>query len=125
MKKLLENELVINDELVKTIVNDVSKSKSLRMKELFELGLEIKQIAILMNVRYNFVFNVVSNYVRINDIEVTNSERNSRKNEIIELFLKGKTNTEISKLLKVNYNYVFKVLKEYKAENERKSKIAE
>ena len=41
----------------------------------------------------------------------------NRKKEIIDLFLLGKSNVEISKDLKVNYNYVFKVIKEYKTEN--------
>lgn len=119
MKKLLEKEVKLDEKVVEKLVKDETKSKSLRMKELFELGMEIKDIATKMNVRYNFVFNVVSNYVRINDIETTSVERNSRKKEIIDLFLNGKTNTEISKLLKVNYNYVFKVLKEYKQEQEK------
>ena len=89
------------------------------MKDLFELGLEIKEIATMMNVRYNFVYNVVSNYVRINDIETTSVERSSRKNEILDMFKQGKSNIEISKELKVNYTYVFKVIKEYKIENSK------
>lgn len=105
---------------IEKITSNTSISKSQKMKDLFELGLEIKEIATIMNVRYNFVYNVVSNHVRINDIETTSVERSSRKNEIIDLFFSGKTNVEISKELKVNYNYVFKIIKEYKTENEKK-----
>ena len=115
--KLKNVETKLTKNQIEKLLNDENKSKSLKMKELFELGLEIKDIAIMLNVRYNFVYNVVSNHVRINDIEVENVERNSRKKEIIDLFLLGKSNVEISKDLKVNYNYVFKVIKEYKTEN--------
>lgn len=117
MKKLNVIEKSTTTKIEKITKNE-NISKSQKMKDLFELGLEIKEIATIMNVRYNFVYNVVSNHVRINDIETTSVERNSRKNEIIELFLSGKTNVEISKELKVNYNYVFKVIKEYKSEQE-------
>ncbi len=118
MKKLLTADVKVS----KKEVNEVLKSevsKSQKMKELFELGLEVKEISELMNVRYNFVYNVVSNFVRINDIETTSVERNSRKKEIIDLFLSGRSNVEISKELKINYNYVFKVIKEHKVENSK------
>lgn len=115
-------EVKVSETKVTKIVNDESKSKSQKMKDLFELGLEIREIATLMNVRYNFVYNVVSNHARINDIETTSVERSSRKNEILDMFKQGKTNVEISKELKVNYNYVFKVIKEAKQENEAKVK---
>ncbi len=118
-------EVKVSESKISKIVGDESKSKSQKMKDLFELGLEIREIATLMNVRYNFVYNVVSNHARINDIETTSVERNSRKNEILEMFKQGKTNVEISKELKVNYNYVFKVIKEAKLENEAKVKSAE
>lgn len=95
-------------------------SKSLKMKELFELGLDIKNISQLMNVRYNFVYNVISNHVNINEIDVVKESRDSKKDEIIKLFLENKTNVEISKMLKTNYNYIYKTIKEYKQENERK-----
>lgn len=123
MKKLNVIEKATTTKIEK-ITNNTNISKSQKMKDLFELGLEIKEIATIMNVRYNFVYNVISNHARINDIETTSVERNSRKNEIIELFLSGKTNVDISKELKVNYNYVFKVIKEYKSEQEHLVKDA-
>lgn len=118
-------EVKVSESKINKIVGDESKSKSQKMKDLFELGLEIKEIATMMNVRYNFVYNVVSNYARINDIETTSVERSSRKNEILDMFKQGKSNVEISKELKVNYNYVFKVIKEAKQEAEAKVKSAE
>lgn len=87
-------------------------SKSAKMKALFNLGLEVKQIAELMQVRYNFVYNVVSNMVRINDIEVEQVKKDSKRDDIVRLLKEGKSNIEISKELKCNYNYVWKVVNE-------------
>ena len=83
------------------------------MVALYNSGLEIKQIANIMQVRYNFVYNVISNYCRINDIELrTNTNNtNSKKAQIEELFKAGRSNVEIAKELKTNYNYVYKVTK--------------
>ena len=98
-----------NKEIQKIINNATSKSKA--MVALYNSGLEIKQIANIMQVRYNFVYNVISNYCRINDIELrTNTNNtNSKKAQIEELFKAGRSNVEIAKELKTNYNYVYKV----------------
>ena len=100
-----------NKEIQKIINNATSKSKA--MVELYNSGLEIKQIANIMQVRYNFVYNVISNHCRINDIELRTNKNNtnSKKVQIEELFKAGKSNVEIAKELKTNYNYVYKVTK--------------
>ena len=91
-------------------------SKSSKMIKLYNEGLEIGEIAKLMGVRYNFVYNVVSNDCRKAGTEVrVTRKQGSVKQEIIELVKAGKSNTEISKELSVNYNYVFKVRKEFGA----------
>ena len=101
---------------IQTIINNAT-SKSKAMVELYNEGLDIKQIAEAMQVRYNFVYNVVSNYCRMNEVELrTNKENgNSKKAKIAELFAQGKSNTEIAKELKTNYNYVYKITKELMA----------
>ena len=100
-----------NKEIQKIINNASSKSKA--MVELYNSGLEIKQIANIMQVRYNFVYNVISNHCRINDIELRTNKNNtnSKKAQIEELFKAGKSNVEIAKELKTNYNYVYKITK--------------
>ena len=100
-----------NKEIQKIINNATSKSKA--MVALYNSGLEIKQIANIMQVRYNFVYNVISNHCRINDIELRTNKNNtnSKKVQIEELFKAGKSNVEIAKELKTNYNYVYKVTK--------------
>ena len=101
---------------IQTIINNAT-SKSKAMVELYNAGCEIKEIAEAMQVRYNFVYNVVSNYCRMNEVELrTNKENgNSKKAKIAELFAQGKSNTEIAKELKTNYNYVYKITKELMA----------
>ena len=100
-----------NNEIQKIINNASSKSQA--MVELYNQGLEIKQIANAMDVRYNFVYNVISNHCRMNDIELRTNKNNenSKKVMIEKLFHEGKTNIEIAKELKTNYNYVYKITK--------------
>ena len=100
------------NEIQKIINNGTSKSKT--MVELYNQGLEIKEISKIMDVRYNFVYNVVSNYCRMNDIELRTNKgnENSKKVMIEKLFKEGKSNTEISKELRTNYNYVYKITKQ-------------
>ena len=101
---------------IQTIINNAT-SKSKAMVELYNAGCEIKEVAEAMQVRYDFVYNVVSNYCRMNEVELrTNKENgNSKKAQIAELFAQGKSNTEIAKELKTNYNYVYKITKELMA----------
>ncbi|MNV11601.1 hypothetical protein D3C71_1021710 [compost metagenome] len=117
MKKQIENAKKVTDKMIATITSNETTSKSAKMKELFDIGLDIKEIAVIMNVRYNFVYNVVSNYVNMNKIETVAKEKNVKKDEIIAMHLKGKTNKEISIELTTNYNYVHNVLKQYKLQN--------
>lgn len=113
MKKTVDK--VGTKKQVKDIMNE-DLSKSAKMRALFDLGLDVKEISELTATRYNFVYNVVSNYVNINDIAVEKNQVSGKKDAILALHLAGKTKTEISKELKTNYNYVFKVVKEFQQE---------
>ena len=93
------------------LAQEISKSK--KMILLYNGGMEIKDVAVLMGVRYNFVYNVVSNYCRMNDIEMRTVAKENKKEKIIELIESGKSNVEISSELKCCYNYVFGVRKVY------------
>lgn len=116
--------LIKNAKTVKNIKKEIETiksseiSKSAKIKEMFGLGLGIKEIASIMEIRYQFAYNVITNYINMNSIEVLIEERESKKDIIITQYLAGKTNKEISIDLKVNYNYVFKILKEYKLANQ-------
>lgn len=110
-------ETKVTAAAINKVVNNDGASKSSRMKTLFDMGLEVKEIATLMGTRYNFVYNVVSNYCSMNGIELVTTKKESQKDKIVELYWQGKSNKEISIALKTNYNYVFNVLKKYKAEH--------
>lgn len=99
---------------IKKVVSDETLSKSKKMVELYKLGLEIKEIATIMEVRYNFVYNVVSNYANMNGLKLETTKKEGKKEKIIALFLEGKSNKEIAIELQTNYNYVFNTLKEFK-----------
>ena len=102
----------MNEKVMKIVNGEGSKSS--KMLRLYDEGMEIGAIAKLLGVRYNFVYNVVSNNCRKNGEDVRVSKKlGSVKESIIELIEKGMSNTEISRELGKNYNYVFKVRKEY------------
>ena len=107
--------------MTKNEMNKVVKGfekKSEGMKALYNAGVEIKEIAAFYGVRYNFVYNVVSNYCRMNDVVLRTNHRDSgnhKKDQIIALLKAGKACVEISKELKTNINYVYKLRKELEA----------
>lgn len=98
-------------EIKKIMGMDCGKSE--KMRRLYMGGMEIGSIAKEMGVRYNFVYNVVSEMCRMSDVELRTKERDdSKKDKIVGLMKAGKSNVEIAKELKSNYNYVSKVVKE-------------
>lgn len=105
--------------MANTKINSILKSegsKSSKMLQLYEEGMSIGDIAKALQVRYNFVYNVVSNKCMKEGTEVRVTRKNgSVKASIIELIQQDKTNKEISQELGVLYNYVFKVRKDYEA----------
>lgn len=106
----------MNKQITNEILNDETTSKSKKMLALYNEGCEIGEIAKLMGVRYNFVYNVVSNDCRKQGLEArVTKKQGSVKEAIVQLIEDGKTNTEIQKVLGTNYNYVFKVRKELEA----------
>jgi transposase len=112
MIKINVEKVATTKEITKVIGSE--QTKSAKMKELFLMGVDIKEIAKLMETRYNFVYNVVSNMIRMNDMEevVVKDRKEGKKDEIIKLLNEGHSNIEISKILKSPYNYVWKVVNE-------------
>lgn len=110
----------------KTKINSILNgegTKSSKMRALYNEGMEIGEIAKLMNVRYNFVYNVVSTDAMKKGETVRVSRKNgSVKASIIALIDEGKTNKEISQATGALYNYVFKVRKEYELAQRKAAK---
>ena len=100
----------LSKEGIEGILGNEGMSKSGKMIELFVGGLDVKSISILMDVRYNFVYNVVSNYMRKEGIEdkIVKDKRVGVKEDIFKMVAEGKSNIEISRELKCNYNMVWK-----------------
>lgn len=116
MKKAMVKEVKVNEKKVQEVVTAEGKNKSAKIKELFDMGCEVKDIAERLSIRYNFAYNVISNYVIVNDIEVSKAVRETKKDTVFQLFDAGKTLGEVSKELKMNYNYVWKLKKEWEKE---------
>jgi hypothetical protein len=119
MKKVLGTGFTATEAEVKNVLaSDISKSK--KMIALFDLGFEVKEISDVMSahegklVRYNFVYNVLSNHINMNGIPVETTQREGKKDSILEMYVNGKSNKEISIDLKTNYNYVFNTIKDFK-----------
>jgi DNA-binding NarL/FixJ family response regulator len=112
MMKMKVTKEMTTVEIDTVIKSEVSKSE--KMKKLFQGGMDVKAISELMGTRYNFVYNVVSNMIRVNDLEneIIKEAKDNKHSEIVRLLTEGKSNIEISKELKVNYNYVWKVVNE-------------
>jgi len=110
---------------MEVIIKDEKMSKSEKVRQLFNGGLEVKEIATLLNIRYNFAYNVLQNYVIVNDIQVTKVERETKRDDIVKLLQEGKSLVEVCKATKSNYNYVWKINKELKAEqsSEKKAEV--
>lgn len=125
MRKYLSNEVKVSKKKVGEVVNNENLSKSGKMRELFNMGFSVKEISNLLGVRYNFVYNVISNYVNVNEIKVVNEKTVTKKELIIKLYQEGKTRKEISIELKTNYNYVFNVIKEYTSKEVNNEEEAE
>lgn len=124
MRKLIEGGKTVTETEIQAVLKS-DGTKSGKMKALFDLGLEVKEITAIMSkhdgkeMRYNFVYNVVSNYCNMNGIQTVASEkaRGQVRDQIVALYLAGKSNKEISIELKTNANYVFNVLKAYKKQH--------
>lgn len=109
-------EKVMTKKESNAVIDNQEMSKSAKVRALFDGGWEIKAIAEALNIRYNFAFNVLQNHIIMNDIVVEKSERNSKKDEIVALLKEGKSLADVSRATKTNYNYIWKISKELKAE---------
>lgn len=116
---------VMDKVQLRELLADAKLSKSAKVKELFSQGYTVKQIADLVGIRYNFAYNVIRNHIVINDVEVNREQTTSKKDQVFAMYDIGKTLTEVSKELKMNYNYAWKLHEEWKRMIEKEAKAAE
>lgn len=112
----------ITEAEVKALLKDEKVSKSEKVRKLFDGGLEVKDIATILNIRYNFAYNVLQNHVIMHEIAVTKVERETKRDDIVKLLKEGKSLVEVCKATKSNYNYVWKISKELKTEKAPENK---
>jgi len=124
MKVLNAVEVMGTNEL-EAMLADTTTSKSAKVKTLFEQGFDVKEISDMVGIRYNFAYNVIRNHIVVNDVEVVTDKKETKKDSVYKLFDDGKTLAEVSKELKMNYNYVWKLHKEWIREVEKEAKAAE
>lgn len=114
--KMLVDEMITKDQtnviLSQLTLKEISKGAGIRA--LFAGGLSVKEISKATGIRYNHVYNVIRNEVLVNGLEVEQEGRggeNSKKAQILAMLKEGKTVTEVSRELKVLYNYVWQIAK--------------
>lgn len=116
----LNVEEMIETKRVDKIAKEIAEgkmSKGAGIRECFAGGMEVKDIATKLGIRYNHVYNVVKNEILVHGLadQVIASERggeNSKKAQIVQMLQDGKTITEISTELKCMYNYVWSVARD-------------
>jgi len=111
--KVLNAVKVMGTEELAALLADEKTSKSSKVKALFEQGYEVKAISDMVNIRYNFAYNVIKNHIVVNGVEVVTDKKVTKKDGVFAMFDLGKNLTEVSKELKMNYNYVWKLHKEW------------
>lgn len=108
---------------VEDLVASAEVSKSEKIRKLFEAGLDVKAISEAIKVRYNFVYNVLQNYCIVNDIAIEKTEKVSKRDDIVVLLKTGMSLADVSRATKTNYNYIWKISKELKLEEEVKKVV--
>lgn len=113
--KLVQVEEQITEarvEEIKASVANKTMTKGAAIREMFVGGMETKDIANKLGIRYNHAYNVIKNEVLIHGLEVETESRggeNSKKAQIIQGLQDGKSIKEVAAELKCMYNYVWQV----------------
>ena len=97
---------------IKEAVANKTMTKGAAIREMFVGGMETKDIANKLGIRYNHAYNVIKNEVLIHGLEVETESRggeNSKKAQIIQGLQDGKSIKEVAAELKCMYNYVWQV----------------
>lgn len=97
---------------IKEAVANKTMTKGAAIREMFVGGMETKDIANKLGIRYNHAYNVIKNEVLIHGLEVETESRggeNSKKTQIIQGLQDGKSIKEVAAELKCMYNYVWQV----------------
>ncbi len=88
-------------------------SKSAVMRELYDRGYKIKEIAEMTNCHYSYVHTVIRKYE-----QGSSSKKLTTSDEIRKLYDRGHSSTEIKAILQVQQSFVCNVIRAYKRKEE-------
>ena len=110
-------EITGEDVDVKAIqdILKTSHSKSEKMRQLYQLELDVPDIAKLLDTSYNFVYNVIAR--KYGEVR-TKGRGESKSQKFRDLWDQGLTIGEIAKTTNENYNQVWQVVDAYRKQLE-------
>lgn len=127
MKVTVEN--VIGTKAVEATVKQMQEgtiSKGACIRNLFLGGLDVKEIVTVSGIKYNHVYNVVSNLVVMTGLDVVKTGRSGgKKDKVIELLKSGKSLKEAAAETQSLYNYVWKIAKDAGLIQKKEEKVEE
>lgn len=89
-------------------------SKSELIRNYYNEGLTIREVADKVGVRYQFAYNVVSKMCEKKGEEVRRANKVTRASQFREMFDEGYSVGQIAKALNANYNQVHQTISKYK-----------
>lgn len=98
---------------IETIANNANISKSEKIRKIYESdnNLNVGDISKILNIRYQFVYNVLDNHTNGNIRKVS---KVSKSANFREMYDNGLTIGEISKITNSNYTFVHSVISKYR-----------
>lgn len=101
-------------------MNTQITTKSKKIRELYEEGKSIGEIAKTLNINYSFAYQTVRKYCEKTGKDfITSKNRDTKSQRIREMYQSGMSISQISKELQTNYNYVWMVVNKMKEVNNK------
>jgi hypothetical protein len=97
----------------------IQMSKSEKIREMYNNGMNVNEIAKQLNSNYSFVYTVCKKLVEKKGEEIRHTVQNSKSEVIRKMYDEGKTVGEISKELNTNYSYVWTVVEKHRKQENK------
>lgn len=110
-KQVVQETKKVVNSVVEEAVQQVSKSQV--MREMYDGGMNVSQIAKELNVRYQFVYQVIHKHTN-GEVRSSRANKETKSQLFRDLFDDGLTVGQIAKQTNSNYTFVFQVIKRYK-----------
>lgn len=100
----------------------VSQSKSEKMRQMYDEGKSVSEIAKELGVRYQFVYQVIDKHTKGN-MRKDKSSTPSKSETFRQMYDEGYTIGEIAEKTGSNYTFVFNVIKKYRGQHDNPGNI--